>query len=155
MLAHDEAPSPVWLGHRAARWRLLSAVLGRSLLAVGLGVVGFDSPAHGQSEGERTNVVDIGEAVRSVAAAVGPVDAVLAHSVGSPAALHAFTTGLEVRASVHIAGPASLLRVMQGFARGAWHGERLVLVYFTAPRLHFYPTLVVSAQALLASIELL
>jgi hypothetical protein len=43
----------------------------------------------------------------------------------------------------------------QGFARGAWHGERLVLVYFTAPRLHFYPRLAAPAQALFASIELL
>jgi pimeloyl-ACP methyl ester carboxylesterase len=74
--------------------------------------VAFDAPAHGQSDGETSSVVDIGRAMLAIARAHGPFDAVVAHSVGSPAALYAFAHGLTTRASVHIAGPASLERVL-------------------------------------------
>lgn len=42
----------------------------------------------------------------------------------------------------------------QGFAQGAWHGERLVFMYFAAPALHFYPTLAPAARQLFASVQL-
>lgn len=42
----------------------------------------------------------------------------------------------------------------QGFAQGVWHGERLVFMYFSAPVLHFYPSLAPAAQKLFASAQL-
>lgn len=88
------------------------AAIGNALQAAGFGLVAFDAPAHGQSDGETSSVVDIGRAMLAIARAHGPFDAVVAHSVGSPAALYAFAHGLTTRASVHIAGPASLERVL-------------------------------------------
>jgi len=98
---------------RASHWSTLIGELRQR----GLQVVAFDAPAHGQSDGDSTNVVDIGRAALAVAAQLGPVDAVAGHSVGSAATLHALAQGLRVRASVHIAGPVSLRRVLEGFAR--------------------------------------
>jgi predicted alpha/beta hydrolase family esterase len=94
---------------RAAAWH----VLVRRLVAEGWHVTVFDAPAHGESGGEATNVLAIGCALLAVGAWLGPVDAVVAHSLGSPAALYAFAHGLRTGASVHLAGPSSLVRALE------------------------------------------
>lgn len=87
------------------------------LRAAGHSVVVFDNPAHGRSSGERTSVLDIGEAVYSLAGALGEVRALVAHSVGSAASLWAFQRGLRVQNSVHFAGPSSLSAMLSLTAR--------------------------------------
>lgn len=42
----------------------------------------------------------------------------------------------------------------EGFAQGAWRGDRLAFMYFAAPRLHFFPTLAPAARQLFASVQL-
>lgn len=84
----------------------------RALLAAGYRVLAFDGPAQGESEGSRSNVVDLGQAALRVAEAAGPVEATIGHSMGSPALLYAFAQGLLVRASIHICGPSSLKGVL-------------------------------------------
>lgn len=86
------------------------------LREAGFRVVALDGPAHGDSEGSKGDVAELGKAVLAAREALGPIDAVIAHSAGSPAALYAMTHGLRVEASVHIAGPASFERVLQRFA---------------------------------------
>ncbi|MCH8502816.1 MAG: alpha/beta hydrolase [Ectothiorhodospiraceae bacterium] len=86
------------------------------LLSNGYRVTAFDAPAHGASEGNQSHVIDIGRALLQIHQEAGPGDAVVAHSVGSPALLYALANGLTTRASVHIAGPASLRRVLIAFA---------------------------------------
>lgn len=87
-----------------------------ALREAGFRVVAFDGPAHGDSEGDKGDVAELGKAVLAAREALGKIDAVIAHSAGSPAALYAMTHGLNVEASVHIAGPASFERVLQRFA---------------------------------------
>lgn len=79
----------------------------------------FDGPAHGASSGTSSSVVHYGKALLAIAKEFGSFDGVIAHSVGSPAALYAFQQGMRVRASVHIAGPASLERVIRRMAGAA------------------------------------
>ncbi|WP_266167918.1 alpha/beta fold hydrolase [Dyella subtropica] len=86
------------------------------LLAANLAVTLYDAPAHGDSPGHRSNVVDLGRALLTVADAVGPIAGLISHSAGSPASLWAFGKGLDVQASVHIAGPASLNNILRGYA---------------------------------------
>ncbi|MFZ6654480.1 alpha/beta hydrolase [Undibacterium sp. TJN19] len=92
-----------------------------ALLQAGFRVLALDAPAHGDSDGQNTNVVDYGKAVVAVANAgarhdIGQFSAVIAHSLGSAAALYAFAHGVQVTASVHLCGPSSLSRVLR---RGA------------------------------------
>jgi hypothetical protein len=54
------------------------------LVASGFSVAWFDGPAHGVSEGRQTTMPELGAAVRGVAAALGPVRAIVAHSGGAP-----------------------------------------------------------------------
>lgn len=86
------------------------------LCRAGFQVWAFDGPAHGGSSGSLSSVVHYGKALLAIANAFGPFDGVVAHSVGSPATLYAFHKGMRVRGSVHIAGPASLERVLRRLA---------------------------------------
>lgn len=83
------------------------------LCRAGFEVWGFDAPAHGESGDAPFSVVHYGKALLQIEAAFGPFEGVIAHSVGSPASLYAFHHGMRVRSSVHIAGPASLDRVVR------------------------------------------
>ncbi|MCW2986933.1 MAG: putative hydrolase [Conexibacter sp.] len=63
------------------------------LLAAGLSVVTFDAPAHGDSPGTRLYLTDQADAISAVAAAIGPLHAIIAHSFGCAATLLAHTRG--------------------------------------------------------------
>ncbi len=91
-----------------------------SLVDAGFSVTLFDLPGHGDSGGQAASVVHAGRALRAVMADVGEVHGVIAHSMGSAAALQAFAHGMAVQRSVHLAGPSSLTPMVQGLARA--HG---------------------------------
>jgi len=55
----------------------------RPLLDRGLGVVAFDAPAHGQSEGQRVTFPEMAVAFRAVADHAGPLRGLVAHSGGA------------------------------------------------------------------------
>lgn len=63
--------------------------LGEPLRRSGFRVVLMDCPAHGRSRDERTTLIDCAKAGVHVADAFGPFEGVLAHSMGSLAALMA------------------------------------------------------------------
>ena len=88
------------------------------LLRAGFAVTLFDLPAHGESGGELSSPVHAGRALAAVADSLGPIHGVIAHSLGSAAALWAFAHGLQVKASVHLCGPSSLSPMvkLQGMA---------------------------------------
>lgn len=71
----------------------------------GFRVVTFDMPAHGRSSGRRTTLPAMAQATRDVARAVGPLHAVIGHSLGATAALLAMRDGLDARCAVAIAPP--------------------------------------------------
>jgi pimeloyl-ACP methyl ester carboxylesterase len=71
----------------------------------GLAVVVFDLPAHGYSDGEWGLGFEAADAARAVAEALGPIQAIVAHSMGAAAAGLAVSEGLAVRGCVLIAPP--------------------------------------------------
>jgi pimeloyl-ACP methyl ester carboxylesterase len=89
----------------------------QALAEAGFSATLFDLPGHGDSTGHAASVVHAGRALRSIMAAIGDVHAVVGHSMGSAAALLAFAHGLQVRRSVHLAGPSSLTPMVKGLAR--------------------------------------
>ncbi len=84
------------------------AAFAEPLAAAGYRVVAFDAPAHGLSDGERTDMIDFAGAVLQVAGQAGPVRGVIAHSFGSPAVALALRHRLALDKLVCIAPPTSL-----------------------------------------------
>lgn len=103
------------------------AAVAERLAATGRRAVAIDLPAHGASPGRRTDLFEMGAAVAAVGAAVGPLEAIVAHSVGTVAATAAVGDGLQVPRLVLLAPPASLAEAVERFtsrlgvpARAAW-----------------------------------
>ena len=90
-------------GSRAARF----IGLGGALLASGHRVVAFDAPGHGASAGRLSSGPEFARAALAVARAVGPVSAIVGHSLGGFAAALAIDEGLSVRQAVFISPTAS------------------------------------------------
>lgn len=86
------------------------------LVEAGFSVTLFDLPGHGSSTGQVASVVHAGRALRALAEDIGEVHAVIGHSMGSAAALWAFSRGITVKRSVHLAGPSSLTPMVRGIA---------------------------------------
>lgn len=82
------------------------------MLQAGLQVSAIDLPAHGSATGQETDVVQCGRAVLSVYRSIESVEGMIGHSMGSAACLYAFAHGATVKASVHLAGPSSLKRII-------------------------------------------
>jgi pimeloyl-ACP methyl ester carboxylesterase len=57
------------------------------LVAAGMSVVAFDAPGHGDSPEHRLYLTDLADCIADVAAAVGPIHAIVAHSFGAAAVL--------------------------------------------------------------------
>lgn len=85
------------------------------LLRAGSYVAAADLPAHGASDGTRTHVRDLADAILHLGRRLGPVHAVIAHSFGATATVLALAQGLDARRAVLIAPPVDLPRYPRGF----------------------------------------
>ncbi len=91
-----------------------------SLVDLGLRVVTFDAPGHGEAEAPRDNVVDHARALHAVAEHAGDVRLVVAHSMGAAATLLATRFGLSADAYALVAPPSSPAPWVDQFAQ--FHG---------------------------------
>lgn len=89
----------------------------KPLVAAGYCVAVFDAPGHGHSGGAVSSVIHAGKAALKLAAHLGNVHGVIAHSAGSTAALWALCHGLSVQRSVHVCGPISMTALVGELAR--------------------------------------
>jgi pimeloyl-ACP methyl ester carboxylesterase len=89
-----------WGGHAGRLSEFVEPLRGE-----GFGVVAFDAPAHGQSEGRRTTLIEFVTALQAVQSAVGPISGFIGHSVGATAGAIAIRGGLALRRAVLIAPP--------------------------------------------------
>lgn len=82
------------------------AAFAAPLIDAGHEVVVMDLPAHGASEGRQTHIPHAARALLAVGQALGPLLAVVAHSVGSAVLAEALHQGLDARRAVLIGAPA-------------------------------------------------
>ncbi|MBL7869970.1 MAG: alpha/beta fold hydrolase [Cyclobacteriaceae bacterium] len=94
-----------------------------ALLDHGYRVIGFDGPAHGRSEGKRTNLYEFEEVLRKIVEMKGAPEAILAHSFGGGVALYAIMKGLPVRKLINIASPTIADEIVKSYLNaigGSW-----------------------------------
>ncbi|MCG8458047.1 MAG: alpha/beta fold hydrolase [Holophagales bacterium] len=103
------------------------------LLGEGLEVVAFDAPAHGDSEGHRSDPRAFVEAMVALVERAGPVSAIVAHSLGGLSSLLAVGGGgllghreLEIERLVVLGGAESGSDAMGMFCRVLGLGERFL-----------------------------
>ena len=87
----------------------------KPLVTSGFRVVVFDAPAHGRAQGSQTNLYEMADVISLVAASVGPLHAIIAHSIGALAAARAVRDGVRVGQLVMLAPPRDLDSVVSGF----------------------------------------
>ncbi len=87
------------------------------LRAKGFAVYAFDQAAHGRSSGKTSNLPRFARTLAAVSQHVGRVYAVVAHSLGAPAAAYALTHGVAADRLVMVAPPAYPRRFITGFWR--------------------------------------
>ncbi len=88
------------------------------LVAAGLSVVAFDAPGHGDSPDRQLYLTDLADCVADIAAQIGPLHAIVAHSFGAAAVLLAHArAGLEVPRTVLLAPNAIVDDAVASFAR--------------------------------------
>jgi pimeloyl-ACP methyl ester carboxylesterase len=91
----------------------------------GRALVVFDAPAHGASEGEWGVAWEMADGIHAVCEALGPVDAVVGHSVGCGGVLGAMTEGFEVDRAVFVAPIPLGIKTTKNNDRWHRHAERL------------------------------
>lgn len=82
------------------------STLARALRSAGRTTILVELPAHGESALDWTSVPHAADALRRLGDALGPVQALVAHSVGGAIAARAVELGLAVERLVLIASPA-------------------------------------------------
>lgn len=90
------------------------AAFAPALVEAGLPVVAFDGPAHGRSDGRLASAPDFAEAIRAVAAHLGGIRGIVAHSMGALSTVVALRKGLRAEAVVFVGpslGPRGFLRI--------------------------------------------
>jgi pimeloyl-ACP methyl ester carboxylesterase len=100
-------------------WEGRGTQLGRFVdpfVRAGFRVVALDLPAHGESGGRRTDLIESTEALRKVARETGPLAGVIAHSFGGAITTLALERGLDARSVALIASPSSVEDVVARFA---------------------------------------
>ncbi|AKF02912.1 alpha/beta hydrolase [Sandaracinus amylolyticus] len=93
------------------------APVAERLAALGFRAVAFDAPAHGDTPGTTCTFFDVARAIEHAARALGPLHAIVAHSMGGAALTWAVRSHGLAKRYVVIAPPADLRDFSRGFAR--------------------------------------
>jgi pimeloyl-ACP methyl ester carboxylesterase len=109
-----EPGPPVFLQHG---WEANASTMRgfvRPLLRQGYQVIAFDAPAHGDSEGKQTNLIEYGSAIQTVANTFGHPQAIIAHSAGAAATLLMLgrDPGFQVDHVVSLGAPSRLVDML-------------------------------------------
>jgi pimeloyl-ACP methyl ester carboxylesterase len=118
----------------------------KPLREAGFAVVGFDQAAHGRSTGQRTHLLQFAEVLGEIGRHYGNASAVVGHSLGGTATLHALSAGLAADRVVLIAPLADPFLAASYFGRAIGLAEHLWGHLFDEYE-HSHPTRVVSLQA--------
>jgi pimeloyl-ACP methyl ester carboxylesterase len=112
----SDAPR-VLFAHGWAGWGLQFDALIAALTAQGYEVATFDQPGHGASTGDHSSLPAFAHILKSVAAHVGHLHAVIGHSLGGAAAAVAIREGMQAERLVLVGALAEPVEATRRFAR--------------------------------------
>jgi pimeloyl-ACP methyl ester carboxylesterase len=101
-----------WQGHMGQFMAMQEA-----FVRAGYCAVTFDMPAHGETRGVTTHLIEFSEVLGQACSLVGPVHAVIGHSLGGTALSLALRRGLCVEAAVVVAPLMSFDFALDEFAK--------------------------------------
>lgn len=116
--AWGEGP-PIALVHGWGGRAAQLAAFVEPLVERGMRVFAADAPAHGESEGERSNVLEFVALVRGLEARGGALHGAVGHSLGAAAIAMALASGTALERAALVAPTARLHDEFAKFARGA------------------------------------
>jgi pimeloyl-ACP methyl ester carboxylesterase len=130
-----EGPA-VLLVHGFEGNRAQFAAIIEALLARGLAAVALDVPAHGESAGKELTAVKFIAAIERTLARLGPVHAVVGHSMGGAMSLFSIAhTGGASRVAL-VSAPSSLKRELQRFASSVGLSKRGAAAFIASVESH-------------------
>ena len=88
-------------------------------------VITFDMPAHGQSLGNKTNIVELVECIKEVNVKYGPFEHAIAHSMGSMALLRALRDGVTMKSAAIIGSGDKVRNVFYRFSEQLQFSEKV------------------------------
>ncbi len=111
-----DGANPVLLVHgwesRGSRFALLVT----ELLARGFSPITFDAPGNGDSQGNRTTIVEYAEIIAELHERFGPFRAIVGHSFGALATFHALRAGVKADRVVSVCGVCDLDYLVDAFS---------------------------------------
>jgi pimeloyl-ACP methyl ester carboxylesterase len=119
---HQIVPDVVLVVHGWTSEASFMTAIAEAIRRAGFRVVLFDLPAHGLSDGRRTNLIECARAMLEIGERLGPIHAVVAHSFGGMISLLAaegappIRCALRTKRVVLIASPNRLSDVTQIFS---------------------------------------
>jgi len=126
-IPHEGSLLPAWKWGRGSStvllvhgWEGRGSQLGAfvpPLVARGLRVVAFDAPGHGEAKSRVASLVEHARAVASASKFLGPLHAIVGHSVGGSASILATRFGARASRFALVAPPVSPAGFAAGFAR--------------------------------------
>lgn len=107
-----------------------------ALLARGLSVVALDVPAHGELLGDELTAVKFVAAIERTLDRLGPVHAVVGHSMGGAMSLFSLARRGGARRAALVSTPSSLQRELQRFAGAVGLSKRGVRAFIASVEKH-------------------
>ena len=133
---NDPAISPVLLVHGFEGNRFQFGAILEALRARGLSVVALDVPAHGESRGDELTAVKFIAAIERSLDRIGPVRAVVGHSMGGAMSLFSIAHRGGARRVALVSAPSSLKRELQRFAKAVGLSKRGARAFIASVEKH-------------------